>query len=161
MSTTTLRILLAIMTLVAGVESWIIYDEMGRPIEPDAIKPGMYSCVNTDRYNIPAGTPSLGGDNISITIKDAQIAAYNASISTNQNAFKFCVISKKAIDEIFTKDLKANAILCEMAKSKEDPKINTLIFTGIKSMHYEITDNDPNSKIFYARYYCPRKCQIE
>jgi hypothetical protein len=152
MGDNTLKVLLVAITIVAAVEGVMLASGENTPTQT--------SCDDSQRYPSEIIADNDGGVNIDIKTKEAQITAYTDLVKEDSSAFRFCIISKKAIDSIFSSDAKHNALICEMAMN-EDNTAKTIIFSGLTSKHFEITDNIANSKNFASRYYCPRRCQVD
>lgn len=152
MGDNTLKVLLVAMTIVAAVEGVMLASDGNTPLST--------SCDNSQRYPTDIIADNDGGINLDLKTKEAQITAYTDLVKEDSSAFKFCIISKKAIDSIFSSNAKHNAVLCEMAMN-EDNTGRIIIFSGISSKHFEITDNIAASKNFASKYYCPRRCQVD
>lgn len=152
MGDNTLKVLLVAMTIVAAVEGVMLASDGNTPLST--------SCDDSQRYPTDIIADNDGGINLDLKTKEAQITAYTDLVKEDSSAFKFCIISKKAIDSIFSSNAKHNAVLCEMAMN-EDNTGRTIIFSGISSKHFEITDNIAASKNFASKYYCPRRCQVD
>ncbi len=152
MGDNTLKVLLVAMTIVAAVEGVMLASDGNTLLST--------SCDDSQRYSTDIVADNDGGINLDLKTKEAHITAYTDLVKEDSSAFKFCIISKKAIDSIFSSNAKHNAVLCEMAMN-EDNTGRTIIFSGISSKHFEIKDNIAASKNFASKYYCPRRCQVD
>ena len=113
-------------------------------------------CACDDKGRYIGEQKNGGGEEIPVANARTYINNYQANYKTT---YKGAFISKKALDDIFCSNAKANGVFCYFAMKNGDPASFTVVIeSGVTDVTIIKKMESNNSAVFMGEVMCPSIC---